>query len=429
MTNDEYDVFKEKLNHLYSINILDSNEILNITMSEFLSRITNEVYQLIETSYVCFEYYIDDELKDRVKLGKKIAGSTEDAVGFMVDSRRQVTIHYYRSPNFHNDVFLKILVNHLKSLIISFVRHEDSLEMFEGFVKAVMKALDQKSKHTALHCKRVPEIAVGIAELINGDNTIFKDEFFTRADLHELEIAAWLHDIGKVAVKDSVLEKSKRLEFFDNSEQFIIDRLKLFVDQKGHYPDWFDSLVLAIQKSNSGQNLSETEIMLVKKCSKLSYFSLNGEQPLLRKKEIDALTLQRGTLTRDERDNMEAHATMGINILNEIKFPSFLSNVREYAIHHHERYDGGGYPEGLRASTLKLGSRVMSVADVYEALSAERPYKKPLSKEEVFKIMLNMSSTGHLDPDIVALVIDKGLIELESCEKKFLENAAGQKAS
>jgi putative two-component system response regulator len=111
-----------------------------------------------------------------------------------------------------------------------------------------------------------------------------------------------------------------------------------------------------------------------------------------------------GKLTAEEFDIVKKHCSEGLSIINEIKLKSdddgFLDYAAKFAGYHHEKWNGSGYPFGLSGEDIPLEGRVLAIADVYDALVSERPYKKPFSHEEAVKI-INESSGTHFDPKCV----------------------------
>ncbi|MDC7228041.1 MAG: PAS domain S-box protein [Spirochaetales bacterium] len=118
----------------------------------------------------------------------------------------------------------------------------------------------------------------------------------------------------------------------------------------------------------------------------------------------DSILLKSGKLSKEEFDVMKKHSTMGGDALaiidNNLGYKSFLTIGKEVASYHHERWDGSGYPEGLRGKDIPLSARIVALADVYDALISERPYKKPFSHEEATKLIVAEKGT-HFDPDVV----------------------------
>jgi len=108
-------------------------------------------------------------------------------------------------------------------------------------------------------------------------------------------------------------------------------------------------------------------------------------------------------LTEDEYETMKTHAIEGERIIDEIISSTgegeFLRNARLFAGSHHERWDGNGYPRGLKENEIPLQGRIMAIVDVYDALVSERPYKKAFPDDEAVKIIMEDAGT-HYDPKI-----------------------------
>jgi HD-GYP domain-containing protein (c-di-GMP phosphodiesterase class II) len=117
--------------------------------------------------------------------------------------------------------------------------------------------------------------------------------------------------------------------------------------------------------------------------------------------EVTNLTIRAGTLTQEERQIINHHITMTIQMLEALPWPKHLSNVVEYAGGHHERMDGKGYPKGLTREQMSVQARCMGIADIFEALTArDRPYKKGKTLSEALTILGKFKLNGHIDPDL-----------------------------
>jgi hypothetical protein len=159
--------------------------------------------------------------------------------------------------------------------------------------------------------------------------------------------------------------------------------------------------------NNPGEFMSDEKIDRIKKIAKKNYVSLDGEHPYLIEDEVENLCIQKGSLTDKERNIIENHAGITLKILNELPFPAKLANVPEFASSHHEKLDGSGYPLGLSEKELSLQSRIMAIADVFEALTAkDRPYKEPMKLSKAVKIMEFMKQDKHIDANIYGLFLE-----------------------
>ena len=126
--------------------------------------------------------------------------------------------------------------------------------------------------------------------------------------------------------------------------------------------------------------------------------------------ELYNLSINRGTLTREERYVINHHMVQTILMLSHLPFPSHLGNVTEIAGGHHEKMDGTGYPKQLKRADMSLPARMMAIADIFEALTAaDRPYKKAKTLSEALGIMAGMCRDAHIDPQLFGLFIEAGI--------------------
>ncbi|TMP05578.1 phosphohydrolase [Pseudoalteromonas sp. S3178] len=310
-------------------------------------------------------------------------------------------------------------------------------ELFTTFAETIAMAIDEKSPHTGGHCKRVPALTLMLADAVHDSNKGPLASFtMSEADRHELNVAGWLHDCGKIATPDHIMEKSTKLEtIFDrikyidakfevvkrdlniSYQQEIISALKqnkpIEVKQLERLLDTELkqlSLDRALLKriNVGGEFLGENELNEIQKIANKYTLEINGKtMPLLNDDEVENLSIRRGTLTQAEHDVMKRHMDVTKNILDALPFPKHLSNVSEYALGHHEKLDGTGYPRGLTKDQMSVPARLMAITDIFEALSAvDRPYKKAKPVSECLNILGIMVKNNHLDADIFAVFIE-----------------------
>ena len=307
---------------------------------------------------------------------------------------------------------------------------EKHRELFEAFIKVMADAIDEKSPYTGSHCKRVPELTMMIAEAChNANRGPLKDFKMSERDRYELTIAGWLHDCGKITTPEYVINKSTKLEtiydrinlvdtrfeILKRNEETLCLKEKLkrlnidnkkFIDLDNELENKIEQLTKErdfIRNANTGgETMSEESQQKIRKIAEHQWVNDEGKvTPLLNAEEVKNLTIEKGTLTDDEREIINNHMSVTIKMLEAIPFPEHLSNVPEYAGGHHERMDGKGFPKGLTREQLSLQARMMGIADIFEALSAsDRPYKpgKPLT--ECLAILGELKKRQHIDPDI-----------------------------
>lgn len=310
-------------------------------------------------------------------------------------------------------------------------------ELFSTFVETIAMAIDEKSPHTGGHCKRVPALTLMLADAVhNTDKGPLASFVMSDSDRHELDIAGWLHDCGKIATPDHIMEKSTKLEtIFDRIEyidaKFEIIKRDLEIDYQKQIISamklnrpievlQFERLLdtelkqlsldrAFLQRVNvGGEFLSDEDVANIDRIASQYQIVINEKQtPLLSEDEVENLQIRRGTLTLGEREVMKRHMDVTKNILDTLPFPKHLSNVTEYALGHHEKLDGTGYPQGLTKDQMSIPARLMAIADIFEALSAvDRPYKKAKPVSECLTILGRMVEDNHLDADIFAVFVE-----------------------
>lgn len=298
--------------------------------------------------------------------------------------------------------------------------------LLESFIKSIASAIDAKSPYTGGHVRKVAEITMIIVEAINkAENGKYKDVNYDHHQLNELRISALMHDIGKITTPEYVVDKSTKLEtIFDRIELVktrydVLERdAKIdYLENKISETEYKEKLVQYkkdfefLQSSNvGGEFMSDDKQERLKEIAKHKYISNNQECILITQDELKNLSIRKGTLTEEERKIINNHAKVSLDMLNALPFPKKLSRIPQIAGGHHEKLNGKGYPLGLDASQLSLESRVLALADIFEALTAsDRPYKEYKTLSEAMKIINFMVKDGELDGDLVQFFFDNNL--------------------
>ncbi|HUP90556.1 MAG TPA: HD domain-containing phosphohydrolase [Longimicrobiales bacterium] len=297
----------------------------------------------------------------------------------------------------------RLLINHLENL-------------FESFIKVINAAIDDKSPYTGGHCERVPALTMMLAEAVNqcGKGPL-KDFHMTDRDRYELKIAGLLHDCGKVTTPVHVVDKATKLQTIFDRIELIDTRFEVIKRDAqlalGQNASALKQRLLEIEddrrflrQSNVGvEAMKDTDIARVRDIAcKYRWCDASGtERPFLSDEEMTNLTIRAGTLTKEERQIINHHIDVTIQMLQALPWPKHLSNVVEYAGGHHERMDGKGYPRGLTRDQMSVQARCMGIADIFEALTArDRPYKKGKTLSEALTILGKFKLNGHIDPDL-----------------------------
>ena len=317
---------------------------------------------------------------------------------------------------------------------------QDLENLFESLIQVIAAAVDEKSPYTGGHIERVANLTVEIAEEINKtDEGELGHVHFDEDEMKELRIAAWLHDLGKITTPEYVVDKATKLETIYDKVNAVrlryeikkrdleILRLKqkLKAGEKAEHsgseaaPD--GRIEQEMERLNDerewvktanvgGEYITDEKKKRIEQIATQTY-ELEGEaQPLLEPLEVKNLQIGRGTLNEEERQIIQNHASVSKKMLERLPYPKKLRRIPEYAGAHHEKLDGSGYPDGKTEEELPMQARIMALADVFEALTAEdRPYKPGKKLSEAMKIMGFMVKDYHIDARIFRLFIQSGL--------------------
>ena len=311
-------------------------------------------------------------------------------------------------------------------------------ELFEAFIKLIATAIDKKSPYTGGHCTRVPVLTMMLADAVEDVNYgPYKNFSMTDEQRYELYIAGWLHDCGKVATPTHVVDKGTKLEtIFDRIETINtrfevlkrdvkIDYLQKILDTKpssdkaikvleNEYKSKLRKIrkdQMFIQACNVGGEYMAKELQeRVIKISNYPYRQNGKKRSFLSKEEVRNLNIPKGTLLPEERQIINDHIVITIDMLNQLPYPKHLKNVPEFAGGHHEKLDGTGYPQGLTHDEMSPQAKIMAIADVYEALTAaDRPYKDGKKLSLAMRIMGFMRDDYHIDPDLFEIFVKEGV--------------------
>ncbi len=310
---------------------------------------------------------------------------------------------------------------------------EELKTLFEAFIKLIATAIDKKSEYTGGHCERVPVITMMLADAVaNTNHGKYKDFTMTEEERYELYIAAWLHDCGKVATPPHVVDKGTKLETIFDRIELIRTRMELlkrdaeiaFLKRQlnGQFSDKYDKEynqtimkidenMKFIESCNVGGEFMKPELQ--EKIKKIGSQKLNlfgKDQNFLSNNEIANLNIAKGTLLPEEREIINDHIVITIEMLEQLPYPTHLKNVPEFAGGHHEKLDGTGYPKGLNKNQMSPQAKMMAIADIYEALTAaDRPYKEGKKLSNAMRIMGFMKNDYHIDEDLFEIFVQSGV--------------------
>ena len=314
--------------------------------------------------------------------------------------------------------------------------YEEIERLFEGFIRASVYAIESRDPTTYGHSERVAVLTVGLAEAINRvERGPLSKVRFSPDMLKELRYAALLHDFGKIGVKESILVKANKL--YEEELQLLLMRFKLIKrtleaeylrkkneileSSKGantHLIERLDQELIAklsdidsqlrfILECNKPAIIPEGGFECLKEIAIQTYPDLDGNpQPFLTPYEMENLFIPTGSLNTAERLEIESHVIHTIRFLERIPWTKNFKEISTIAGAHHEKLDGSGYPNRLRAPEIPTQSRMMTIADIYDALTAsDRPYKRALPIDRSLNILASEAKEGKIDWDLFNLFI------------------------
>ncbi len=315
----------------------------------------------------------------------------------------------------------------------------DEIEaLFEGFVKASVKAIESRDPTTSGHSSRVALYTVGLAEETSRIQTgPYADLSFSREQIKEIRYASLLHDFGKVGVRENVLVKAKKLypeqlrlieERFayirkSLEARYIAKRFSLLKDggpealareeetlrrDEERDIEEVGRALDAIVEANEPKLLSEEPAKIIDTIAHMTYTDLTGKElPFVTEQERLMLMIRKGSLSEAERKEIESHVIHSYEFLKNIPWTSQLKAIPEIARGHHEKLAGGGYPDGSKGESIPVQTKMMAIADIYDALTAmDRPYKHALPPEKALAIIEEEAEAGNLDKELVSIFIN-----------------------
>jgi HD-GYP domain-containing protein (c-di-GMP phosphodiesterase class II) len=326
--------------------------------------------------------------------------------------------------------------------------YDEVKTLFEGFVRASVTAIESRDPTTSGHSERVALYTVGLAKAIDRvDSGPYRDLAFSADELIQIEYAALLHDFGKVGVREHVLVKAKKL--YEHQRELILQRFELIrrglevegLRQKVEHLAAasrertleelaarsetidrdlaarlaeIDEFVLFILHANEPTVLEQGGFERIADIAARQYLGVDGEpRPFLSPEEARALQILRGSLTETEREEINSHVVHTYNFLREIPWGRGFRQVPEIAGAHHEKLNGKGYPRGLLGEQIPVPARMMTISDIFDALTAkDRPYKKAIPNDKALAILDSEVKQGLLDADLFRAFCEARVWEL-----------------
>ncbi|HLJ73465.1 MAG TPA: HD domain-containing phosphohydrolase [Thermoanaerobaculia bacterium] len=321
--------------------------------------------------------------------------------------------------------------------------YESIERLFEGFVTAAVTAIEQRDPTTSGHSFRVADLTVELARTVDGiDFGPYREIRFNADQVREIRYASLLHDFGKVGVREQVLVKQKKLypmqlETIRGRFDFVMKSVENEANARKveyllkHGRDGYDEFAARIDReaceqierlqkdfaivaqSNEPTVLPEGDFQYLQQLSSRDYADIRGERrALVSPEEARILSIRKGNLDAAERNEIESHVTHTFHFLQKIPWTKDLISVPQIAYAHHEKLNGRGYPRKLTADDIPIQSRMMTVSDIYDALTAQdRPYKRAVPTDRALDILKMEVGEGLLDRPLVDLFIEAKVFE------------------
>jgi len=270
--------------------------------------------------------------------------------------------------------------------LANLIHRQDISRLFHSFVAVMAQALDERSPYNRSHTQNVARycdlFTLHLSANFPPDHPYHFDEDRREA----LSLAALLHDIGKIITPLAIMDKTNKLgtrlqgvryRFEIKRHQLEIDRLagKLTIEARDRKSEELAQTLAFIEEVNNADFLSENDSARIQALTQYTYENTQGEIiPLLDAVDLEALSVPRGTLTQQERDIMQDHVSITGRMLDQIALWRHYKNVPDWARGHHELLDGSGYPMGLKGDELPLETCIITIMDIFDALTAaDRP--------------------------------------------------------
>jgi HD-GYP domain-containing protein (c-di-GMP phosphodiesterase class II) len=406
-----------------------------------------DVYDLPPRSPYSFDPSFDAKIGYRTKsmLCAPLLARNGDAIGViqLINKKRDVERKLTSPSDFESQVLafderseelLMTLASQAGIALENAILYAEINRMLEGFVRASVEAIEQRDPTTSGHSRRVADFTVGLARAVERtERGPYGGVRFSADDLRELEYASLLHDFGKIGVREEVLVKAKKLfsheleairlrfDFAIRSAEADTLRRKLHVIERGGAladaafldeelaarVQEIESAFAAIVASNEPTVLKGGDFARIESIARETYTSVRGDAcPLLTSLEVKSLSVARGSLTPGELDEIRSHVVHTHEFLSQIPWGKQFRRVPTIAGAHHERLNGTGYPNRLRAEEIPVQSKMMSITDIFDALTAsDRPYKKAVPIPKALDILGLEVKDQHIDGDLLEVFV------------------------
>jgi HD-GYP domain-containing protein (c-di-GMP phosphodiesterase class II) len=321
--------------------------------------------------------------------------------------------------------------------------YNDIQTLFEGFVSAAVTAIEQRDPTTSGHSLRVATYTGGLAEIVDGTHSgPYATTHFDPEQMREIRYAALLHDFGKVGVREDVLVKAKKLypmqmdlvkQRFDYIHKemetnMVRRKLQVFLERDrgaalaeiARLSEDYDQRLARLQdyldfilEANEPTLMEQSEFRKLREIAQQYFVDTTGiEMPYINAVEMRLLSIPKGSLDASERQQIESHVVHTFNFLSQIPWTKELRRIPEIARAHHEKLNGEGYPYKLRGDEIPVPTKMMTICDIFDALTAsDRPYKRAVPIDRALGILADCVSANEIDSELFRLFHESKIYE------------------
>ena len=405
----------------------------------------DDVYEMPAGSPFGFDRSFDEKVgyRTRSMLVTPLTSSKGEVIGVLqlINKKREPKHKLLTREDFEHNVvpfderseeLVKTLAAQAGIALENAILYDEIRKIFEGFVRASVDAIEARDPTTSGHSRRVADLTVGLAQAVErADTGPYRAVGWTREDMREIEYASLLHDFGKIGVREHVLVKAKKLyphdlELIRQRFDFVIrtlevdvlgrklqaatrgaskSELEAFDHELAERRQEIEQAWHVVEGANEPTVLAAGDFQRIEELGRRGYLRLNGEmETLLSAREVQSLSVMRGSLTNEEFNEIRSHVSHTYRFLSQIPWGKTFSRVAKIAGAHHERLNGTGYPNRLHAEEIPLQSKLMTISDIFDALTAsDRPYKRAVPVEKALHILSLEVKDGHVDADLVRI--------------------------
>ena len=407
--------------------VLDADNVNNISA---YSAINNEVV-VIDDVYASDRFNFDgpknyDKItgyRTRSMLTLPLAtvssdGKTQEVIGviqLLNCTNADGTLGAY--VNIENPPVIPALAKIAASTLANIGHIQEIYGMFRSFVSVMTQAIDERSAYNTRHTINVARFVMKFIDYLNANFAPGSVYHFDKSRREQMELTALLHDIGKIVTPVEVMDKATKFGDRMYGLRYRFDIAELHIENSMlknnlSHEEYSESKRRLEEARKLAEYINESSYIedeiraKIPDLKDLHYIKDGVKCNVFEDRDIDSLNILYGTLTEKERAVMQEHVKITARLLDKLPFYKYYEGIPKWASDHHELLDGNGYPKRLKGDQIVLESRLLTICDIFEALTAEdRPYKNRIPLEKAISILIGMADEGKLDGELVKLFI------------------------